>query len=132
MVYRKSVILCIAFVSIRFHSVYELSRIIAEARFFIVFQQELYYFLYFPASRIHTVQTIRILSDEHSAILIYNRVGEVTTFRNMSSIYNFICFNVTGFALMRNPDVNCVKAIASWLFTVALNVVIPISFLDKY
>lgn len=72
------------------------------------------------------------MSDEHSAILIHNRVGEITTFRNMSSVYNFICFNVTGFALMRNPDVNCVEAIASWLFTVALNVVIPISFLDKY
>ena len=93
MVYRKSVILCIAFVSIRFHSVYELSCVITEARFFIVFQQKLYHFLYFPASRIYTVQAVRILSDEHSAILIYNRVGEITTFRNMSSVYNFICFN---------------------------------------
>ena len=102
--------------SICFHSVYELSRIIAEARFFIVFQQELYYFPYFPASRIHTVQAIRILPDEHSAILINYRVGEITAFRNMSSVYNFICFDVTGFALVRNPDVNCVKAIASWLF----------------
>lgn len=116
MVYRKSVILCIAFVSIRFHPVYELSRVIAEARFFIVFQQELYYFLYFPTSRIHAVQAVRILPDEHSAILIYNRVSEITTFRNMSSVYNFICFNITGFALVRNPDVNCVKAIASRLF----------------